>query len=271
MPTNDPAAADGLGGLRAELREREFTTISSLSMADPRAASLLGASGCDVVMIDAEHNPFTLPEIGRCLDAIALTPARAIVRVAGHDPALIKQALDLGPDGILVPMVGTAEEARAAVAACRYPPDGIRGFGMARAQGYGLTAGEYLESANSTVAALIIVESAEGVANARAIAATDGLDGILVGPGDLGVDLGVGGDTGHPAVQAGVDAIVAAANDAGVAAGSVAAPEDLREKLDRGQRLLVTYVDFRGMLAAAREVYRQVDAERERRRAAAGG
>jgi 2-dehydro-3-deoxyglucarate aldolase len=123
------------------------------------------------------------------------------VRVASNDPVRIKQALDAGARGVIVPMVITAAEARAAVAASQYPPVGVRGVGLARAQSYGMAFERYRETAATETILIVQIEHIDAVRNLDAILAVDGVDGFIVGPYDLSGSVGHPGAFDHPAVQ----------------------------------------------------------------------
>ena len=185
-------------------------------MPEPGLATLLGTAGFDYVVVDAEHGPFTLDSAARaCWRRWTRRGAHAIVRVAANDPTIIKGTLELGVDGIQVPSVGSAEEAAAAVRAVRYAPEGERGIGVGRSSRYGLDLPAYLHEANARTATLVMIEDAAGVEHVEAIAATPGLDAIIVGPLDLSAGLGVIGETGHPRVTEAIERIVAAGRAAG--------------------------------------------------------
>src|SRR5439155_26617319 len=124
-----------------------------------------------------------------------------LVRVQWNDPVLIKPVLDIGAAGVIVPSVSTADEARRAVAACRYPPDGIRGFGPRRPSNYGRLGGpEFCKAANEAVIVIIQIEHIHGVNNLDEILAVPGLTGILVGSNDLSGSMGHMGEPRHPDV-----------------------------------------------------------------------
>jgi 4-hydroxy-2-oxoheptanedioate aldolase len=216
---------------------------------DAGVATILGRSGFDYVVLDAEHGPFTLPSIRECVEAIQAGGTAAVVRSGAGDPTEIKHLLDLGVDGILVPSVESGEDAAAAVRASRYPPEGIRGASPAvRAHRFG-TGDVDLAATNASIAVLVVIESGRGVENAAAIAATPGLDGIFVGPYDLSVDLGSPGRPDDPTVQHAIDAIV----DAALAAGTpIAANRGTAYAAERGLTLVHCFMDAPALVAAGR-------------------
>ena len=192
----------------------------SITIADPFVAEVIGGAGFDFVLIDAEHSPITVDQLQILLIALRTSASTVFVR-----PAAIKQILDLGAEGVVVPEVGDATACADAVAAARYPPLGRRGFGPRRAgrlEG-GRTA--YIARANDEVAVLVMVESADAVASIDALLQTPGLDGIMVGPADLAVTMGHLSDFNHPDVGARIADVRAACQRNSVPFGIFAATE----------------------------------------------
>lgn len=177
-----------------------------LNSGDAGAAEICAGAGLDYVLIDGEHGPVSLESVLAQLRAIAGCPALAVVRVPANDPVVIKQFLDIGAQSLIVPMINDVQEARLAVAATRYAPEGIRGVGAALARSSRWNrVPDYLTRANDFISLLVQIESAEGVANAAEIISTDGVDGVFIGPADLAATMGRLGQQDHPDV---VDAIV---------------------------------------------------------------
>lgn len=193
-----------------------------LAGASPAVAELAGGVGFDWCLIDGEHGPNTVAQMLPQLQALAGTGTPAVVRVAAPEVWMVKQALDLGVQTVLVPMVDDAETAERMARAMRYPPDGIRGMGavLARASRYGAIA-DYPHSANRQVCLMVQAESAAAVANIDAIAATDGVDCVFVGPADLSADMGYPGQPDHPEVEAAIDHLIARTVAAGKIAGII--------------------------------------------------
>jgi 4-hydroxy-2-oxoheptanedioate aldolase len=185
-----------------------------MSLADPLAADALARAGYDCVIPDAQHGGITWENLLPALTALDLHQTRAVVRTPWADPAQIMRALDLGALGVMVPMVSTAEQARAAAQACRYPPHGIRSFGPVR---------NYYATSPATFEplCLVMIETAEAMQNLDAIAATPGVDGLFIGPVDLALSLGLGVQLQMgPQVLAAVDEVVAACRRHGKISGS---------------------------------------------------
>jgi 4-hydroxy-2-oxoheptanedioate aldolase len=179
-----------------------------------------------------------------------------VVRPPVGDPVLIKQLLDLGVEVLLIPMVESAEQARALVAATRYPPDGIRGVGsaLARASRWNRVGG-YLKGAAETVSLLVQIESAAGLEALPEIAAVDGVDGIFLGPADLAASLGHLGEQTHPAVTGAVEDAIKAITAAGKPAGVNAFPRDLADRyLGAGARFVLVGADVTLLAAGSEEL-----------------
>lgn len=176
-----------------------------LSSASPVLAEALSLAGFDWMLIDSEHSPVDVAGVLPLLQAAAGGTAQAVVRAAWNDKVLIKRLLDIGAQTLLVPFVETPEEAAAAVAAARYPPQGVRGVaGATRASRFGFAA-DYFARANDEICVLVQVETEGALARLEQIAAVPGVDGVFIGPSDLGASMGHLGNPAHPAVQAAVE------------------------------------------------------------------
>ena len=152
--------------LKRRLREGATALGAWLSITDPVVAEIMAGAGFDYILIDTEHAPWSLESLQTALLAFRGVPTVPIVRVPWNDQVHVKQALDVGADGVLAPMVRSAAEARALVAAAKYPPDGIRGFGPRRASDYGRNIDAYVAGAN---AATIVIPQIEDVGAAEAV------------------------------------------------------------------------------------------------------
>jgi 4-hydroxy-2-oxoheptanedioate aldolase len=221
--------------IRAALAEGRPTFGLWTTMADSLAAELMGGAGFDWAIVDTQHGSVTGPDLVRVTQALALGGTSAIVRVPWTDAATIMRALDIGAIGVIVPMVNTPEEAALAASALRYPPAGIRSMGPTRGGFVSTTA------ANDDAVLLVMIETAEALGRVEEIAATPGVDGLFVGPVDLGLSLGLPLDwTGtHPDVLAAMDKVVAAAEGTGVFVGTVSSSADhARDLVRRGVKFV---------------------------------
>jgi len=249
-------AATPANPFKAALARGDVTFGLWLALAEPSSAELCATSGFDWVLIDGEHGPYDLRTILAVLQAVAPYPSHAIVRVPSHDPALIKQVLDLGACTLLVPMVDSAAQARDLVRATRYPPQGIRGVGsvLARASRWGHWT-DYLQVADDRQCLLVQVESVTAIAKAEEIARVDGVDGVFIGPVDLAASMGHLGQPSHPEVVAAIDTAIDAILRAGKAPGIFCPDEkSARRYVERGVRFVAVGADAILLARAAREL-----------------
>ena len=172
------------------------------SFNSPYTAEILGMAGFDWLLLDGEHAPSDVSSFIPQLMALKDSASAPVVRPPWNDTVVIKRLLDAGFYNLLVPFIESADEARRAVAATRYPPQGVRGVGTShRNNRYG-TVPNYFETINDNITVLLQIESRAGVEAIDAIAAVDGVDGIFIGPADLSASLGHIGQPNHPEVQA---------------------------------------------------------------------
>jgi 4-hydroxy-2-oxoheptanedioate aldolase len=230
-----------------------------VGLADHYSTEICAGAGFDWLLLDGEHAPNDLRSLLQQVQVIAGYPGtHAIARVpVGHGHAgttVIKQYLDLGIQTLLVPMVDTAQQAAALVRATRYPPDGIRGMAGARASRWGRLPG-YAREANDQVCLLVQAETREALDNLEAIAATDGVDGVFIGPADLSASLGHVANPGHPEVQAAIDGAIGRIVRAGKAAGILTTDEALaRRYLEMGATFVAVGLDNNLLARATSEL-----------------
>ena len=170
-------------------REHRPVTMGWLSISNGFTAEVMARQGFDALNVDMQHGLTDMSNLWPMLQAISQTDTVPVVRVPWNDPATIMKALDFGAYGIIVPLINTAEDAAKAVAACRYPPVGMRSSGPVRAVHYG--GSDYQTKANEELVVLAMIETKEGLANLDGICATPGLDGVYIGPADLSYALGL--------------------------------------------------------------------------------
>ncbi|MER6972162.1 HpcH/HpaI aldolase/citrate lyase family protein [Nocardioides sp. NPDC057767] len=208
-------------------------------------AEICAGSGLDWLMLDQEHVPNDLRSTLAQLQAVAAYPVEVLVRPAVFDPVAIKQLLDLGVTNLIVPMIESADEARAVVAATRYPPEGIRGVGsaLARASQWNRIS-DYLTTASTTLSVTVQVESAAGLDALPQILDVEGIDGVFIGPADLAASLGRLGQPEHPDVVATIERTIATIAASGKAAGVNAFNETIaRRYLAAGARFVLVGAD----------------------------
>jgi len=212
-------------------------------------AEIVAHSGYDWLLLDTEHSPNEVPDLLSQLQAIQSGTASAIVRPAWNDMVLIKRYLDIGAQTLLLPFVQTPEEARAAVAATRYPPGGIRGItGSGRASRYGRVK-DYLKNASNEICVLVQVETKSALDQIEKIASVEGIDGVFIGPNDLSASFGHLGNWGHTDVQAALKDAVVRLKKIGKPAGILTGnEEEARRYIDWGYRFVAVGADV-GLLA----------------------
>ncbi|MDE2112510.1 MAG: 4-hydroxy-2-oxoheptanedioate aldolase [Alphaproteobacteria bacterium] len=198
------------------------------ALASPYTVEICAGAGFDWLLLDGEHGPNDVPMLLSQLQAVAPYSSHPVGRPPIGQTWIVKQYLDIGLTTLLIPLVDTAEHAAEMVKAVRYPPRGTRGIGAAlvRAARWNRTPG-YLNDADDQICLLLQVETVEGLRNLDAIATTEGVDGVFIGPSDLSGSMGHRGNPGHPEVQAAIEAAVARVKKAGKAPGILAADETM--------------------------------------------
>jgi 2-dehydro-3-deoxyglucarate aldolase len=215
------------------------------SLANPISTEVLGVAGFDWLLLDGEHSPNDVISFIPQLMALKDSVSAPVVRPAWNDPVEIKRLLDAGFYNFLVPMIETVEAAQAAVAATRYPPQGIRGVSVSqRGNRYG-TVKDYLQQANDQACVMVQIETRKGMAAAAAIAAVEGVDGVFVGPSDLAAGFGHLGNPGHADVQQAIREIFDTVRAAGKPLGTLAPVEaDARRYLEWGATFVAVGSDL---------------------------
>ena len=238
--------------MKRELAAGNVCLGATITIYSPAIAELLSRVGLDWLWIDTEHTALSLEEVSVILQATNGTGVSTVVRVPWNDKTLIKRAVDTGPGGILVPMINTAADTEAAVRAMKYPPVGERGAGLARAQGYGLSMGEYLATANDEVMLIAQIEHVEAIANIDEIVKVPGLDSVMVGALDLSGSMGKLGQTDDPEVEEAVQKVLAACKRVGLPCGIVAlGPEATNRRIAEGFTSIITGIDVLWIHGAA--------------------
>jgi len=204
------------------------------SLSNAYAAELVAGAGFDWLLLDTEHSPGGVQTVLGQLQAVAPYPTSPVVRPASNDTVLIKKHLDIGAQTLLIPYVQSTDEAEAAVAAVRYPPQGVRGVGgTTRASGFGRIK-DYPRRAAQELCLLVQIETGEALERLEAIAAVDGVDGVFIGPNDLAASQGHLGDPGHPEVIAAVEDAIRRLKAVGKPSGIYTTPAFARRCLELG-------------------------------------
>ena len=186
------------------LANRENLIGTIVSVNSPAIVELMSQRDFDWLFIDAEHGALSIEALENLVRA---SHKPVLLRIANHLESSVKQALEIGAQGIIVPQVNSREAAERIVRYAKYPPQGSRGVGVGRANGYGMSFAEYLETANAETVVVAQIEHADAVACAEEIVATPGLGAVLVGPNDLAASMNLLGQTEHPDVVAAIDKV----------------------------------------------------------------
>ena len=228
------------------------------SLGSSTASEIIAGAGFDWVLVDTEHAPNELPDVLAQLRAMSESTTTAVVRPAWNDMVLVKRFLDIGAQALLIPFVQDAAEAAYAVSSMRYPPRGTRGVGLSHhANRYGRIE-NYFDTVEDELCLLVQLETREALAELEAIATTDGVHGVFIGPSDLSASLGHLGDPNHPDVQGAIadalDRCERTNTPAGILTGVV---DDANRYLDMGFTFVAVGVDT-GILRRASEDLRKL-------------
>ncbi len=251
---------ENAGRFREKWSQGQFVVGTGITFTDPTVSEAL-ANLLDFVFVDMEHNALSLETVQGHIMATRASGAAAVVRVPWNDPVLIKPVLDIGADAIMVPLIRTADDARRAVEACLYPPEGIRGFGPRRPIRYGQVKDpDYCRNANRAVIPMVQIEHIDAVKNLDEIVAVPGLGAAMIGPNDLSGSMGLMGQTSHPDVVAVMETVVHKCREAGlpVGAGLADNPDLLIEWIDKGLNWVVMGVDWLLLMNSAESVLRRI-------------
>ncbi|MFO0953749.1 MAG: aldolase/citrate lyase family protein [Isosphaeraceae bacterium] len=247
-----------VGTFRKRLLARETLFGTMVTLPEPSVAEVLAGLGFDWLFVDGEHGPIGAREVLGILQAVGDRVA-CIVRLPGSEDGPIKQVLDIGAEGIIIPQVNSAEQAASVVRSARYAPAGARGVGLGRAQGYGQRFQEYLDTANDRVTVIVQAENAQAVENIEKIVKVEGIDAILLGPYDLAASLGKMGRIDDPVVTDAIDHITKTCQAAGLPLGYFGLSAGvIRPYIDRGYTLIAGGVDTVFLGAGAKRLLEEM-------------
>jgi 2-keto-3-deoxy-L-rhamnonate aldolase RhmA len=251
--------------VKQALVNRQVTFGSWLQIgACPGVAEILANAGYDWLVVDCEHSAIDVEGFTALARGMHGRGPLPLARVRENDTLAIRQMLDAGAQGIIVPLVNNADEARRAVAAAKYPPQGIRGFCFSRMNDYGVNFDEYAAAANDNIALIVMIESRQAVEEIDKILNVSGVDGVLIGPYDLSGSYELTGQTNHPTIRAAREKVAAACQRHGKSAGlHLVHPtrESIQDTIDHGFTFIALGVDMvflneasRSALNLAREI-----------------
>lgn len=247
--------------LKRRLLANELTIGSWISLGHPAIAEIMAGAGFDWLVVDLEHSVIDLrvaEELIRTIDLKGCTP---LVRLTSNDRNQIKRVMDAGAHGVVVPMVNSADEARQAVAAVKYPPKGVRGVGLARAQAYGAAFRRYKEWVASESIVVVQIEHIDAVNAIEEILQVEGVDAFIVGPYDLTGSMGIPGEFDDPRFERAMGNILEAGRKHRVPGGiHIVEPDllQLKQRIDEGYRFLAYSVDIRMLDVLSRQAVNQL-------------
>jgi 2-keto-3-deoxy-L-rhamnonate aldolase RhmA len=246
--------------IRKALLERTPTFGSWIQIGPyPALAEILANAGFDWLGIDCEHSDIDVEGFTALARGMHGRDAAPFARVRENDTLAIRQVLDAGAQGIIVPLVNTAEEAKKAVAAAKYPPQGVRGFCFSRMNDYGTKFDDYVRTANDNIAVVVMIESKQAVENIDDILTVDGVDGVFIGPYDMSGSYGLVGQTDNPVIQDACCKVVEACEKHGKSAGLHLVhptPETISKTITNGFTFIALGVDMVFLNDAARQTLR---------------
>lgn len=233
--------------LKKRIQDNNLTLGSWITIGHPNVAEILANAGFDWLVIDIEHNPIDPAMIQTLLLTVQSKGVKAFVRVSKNEEVVIKQVLDAGADGIIVPMVCSKEDAIQAVNYAKYPPIGKRGVGLARAQQYGRQFEEYKQWVNDGLVVIAQIEHIDGINNLEEIISVPGIDGTIIGPYDLSGSMGMPGEFEKPVVKEALAKYINICQAHQFPMGFHvvnADPAKIQEKIDEGYRFIAYGTDF---------------------------
>ncbi|MCH9639379.1 MAG: 2,4-dihydroxyhept-2-ene-1,7-dioic acid aldolase [Betaproteobacteria bacterium] len=234
--------------LKSKLTQSELTIGSWITLGHTAIAEIMASAGFDWLVLDMEHSVLELNEIQTIIQVLDGKQCPAIVRLTSNHPDQIKRIMDAGATGIMVPMIKSAADAKAAVNGMYYPPRGQRGVGLARAQGYGASFPVYQQWLESNAVIVAMIEHVDAVNAIDAILAVPGIDAYIIGPYDLSGSMGRPGELDHPDVQAAIARILEAGQRANKPGGIHVIepdPEALQQRIKAGFNFLGYALDIR--------------------------
>ena len=234
--------------LKSRLSKGDLTIGSWITLGHPSIAEIMAAAGFDWLVLDMEHSVLELSEIQTLIQVLDGKQCPSIVRLTSNHPDQIKRVMDAGATGVMVPMVKSAEDARAAVQSVYYPPRGQRGVGLARAQGYGSSFQKYRSWLEENAVIVAMIEHVDAVNSIDEILAVDGIDAYIIGPYDLSGSMGRPGDLNHPDVQSSIARVLEAGHRSGKPGGiHVIEPDqdELQRRIAAGFNFLGYGLDIR--------------------------
>lgn len=236
-----------MDNLKDKLRKKKITIGSWVTFSDPAVAEIMANVGFDWLVVDMEHSGLSLAHAQEIIRVIDLCGVAPLVRVMKNDPDIVKRFMDIGAHGVLVPLVNSKVDAQKAVDAVKYPPRGIRGVGLARAQKYSMDFKTYYKWNQENSIVIVQVEHFKAVENLEQIMSVDGVDGFIIGLYDLSGSLGCPGDFSNPKVKEALKEMHQKSKKSGYLMGEHIVepkPELVRQRVKEGIRFVGFSDDF---------------------------
>lgn len=240
--------------LKQKLKNNELTIGSWIMMGNSMSVEVMALAGFEWLVVDIEHTSINMETVQTLITTIQANNMKALVRVSKNEEVVIKKVLDMGADGIIVPMVSSKEDALQAVDYAKYPPMGKRGVGLYRASGYGTTFEEYKKWVNDELVIIAQIEHIDAVNNIDDIVSVEGIDGTIIGPYDLSGSMGYPGEFERDDVKIAVQKVLDRCKEKNVPSGFHVVdtnPSKLQEKIKQGCTFLAYGIDYFFMRDAA--------------------
>jgi len=241
--------------LKEKLRQKKVTLGSWITLAHTSIAEIMASAGYDWLVVDLEHTTISIEQAGELIRVIDLCGVAPLVRLTSNHPDQVKRVMDAGAHGIVVPMVNSVDDARKAVAATRYAPQGVRGVGLARAQKFGVGFSDYLQWQKDGPVVIVQIEHKDALEHLEAIFSVPGVDGFIIGPYDLSCSMGMPGEFDRAEFKVAMNQILATGLRMNFPAGLHIVEPDLvrlRQVIAEGYRFIAYSVDIRMLDVAAR-------------------
>ena len=240
--------------LRKKIAKKPPLVGTVVTLPSPEIAEIFCSAGFDWLFIDLEHSAMGIRDAQAIIQA-AGPQIPCVIRVPLNDETWIKKSLDIGASGIIVPQIQSAEEAARAVRWCKYPPEGSRSVGIARAQGYGTHFKTYVDSANTETAVILQIEHINAIHNIESIVKIPGIDCLLIGPYDLSASMSKTGQVNDPEIRDAISTVKTCADAADIPTGIFGtSPEAVRPYIDDGFRLIAIGIDTMMLGDAAKKI-----------------
>ena len=247
--------------LKQKLKDNKLTIGSWITIGHPSIVDIMASAGFEWLVIDMEHTSIDLTTAHTLIATIQANDMKALVRVSKNEEVIIKKVLDMGADGIIVPMIKSKADALKAIDYAKYPPVGKRGVGLFRAQNYGLDFDDYKKWVDEELVIIAQIEHYEAVDNIGEIITTDGIDGVIIGPYDLSGSMGYPGEYDREDVKNGISKVLEVCKINNIPSGFhviESDPSKLNERIDQGCTFLAYSLDFFFLGDKAREGMKKV-------------